>query len=501
MNSYQAKYQSFFKNLPDACASYRAIMDDSGNLADIICTDVNPAFEYLTGLDREEVVNFSVMEKTPEIAKAFSDWLKIWLRSVTYGDSVRRTEFVEPWDKWVEVTACCDEPMTMVLIFRDITETKRAAETLRKSEERFSWAIRNVKTVAVQGFSMDGTTQYWNEASERIFGYTAEEAIGRNVMDLIIPEKLHRSFRKAMEKMIETGEPMPSSQLHLKRRDGSRVTVFSSHAVVSIPGREPELFCMDVDVSDREQAEKMLLQAKYQAEEANAAKSQFLANMSHELKTPMNGLIGMLQMLQLTELDPEQEECVNLALDSSQSLVKLVDDILDYSRMEQGKISLQPALFDVHVLLKEIAGIFHASAVQKGIRFTHTVDPSIPMIMGDPFRIRQILTNLVGNALKFTNAGEVRLTANRMEASNSEQVNLQFLVEDTGIGIPEDKLTFLFERFFQVEENEVSLSGGSGLGLSISKELADLMGGRIRVESKSGKGSRFYFECSFMTGP
>lgn len=232
------------------------------------------------------------------------------------------------------------------------------------------------------------------------------------------------------------------------------------------------------------------------AEAASITKSQFLANMSHEIRTPMNGLMGMMQLLEMTKLTDEQKEYIQFCRTSSDILLNVINDILDYSKIEAGMMKLEKTPIDIRKVIGEVAGLYRISALDKGLKMEFSIESGVPAkLIGDAFRLRQITSNLIGNAVKFTNKGRIDVVVEKVEEYNDGKVKLRFLVKDTGIGIPPDKIGILFKSFSQADNSNTRKYGGTGLGLAICKGLIEKMGGEVWVESKEGEGSSFYFTC------
>lgn len=258
---------------------------------------------------------------------------------------------------------------------------------------------------------------------------------------------------------------------------------------------EQENICLTAitDIDSARNAERFLMEAKVAAEHANSAKTMFLANMSHEIRTPMNGIMGMTDLMLSTPLTDEQKTYLNMLKTSTISLLGILNDILDYSKIEEGKVEIEKKPFNLRKVLSDTIGLFYSSVSQKNIKFNLKISDEIPLnIAGDALKLKQILSNLISNAVKFTQQGYINLSVN-IEEKSEESVMLRFEVSDSGIGIPQDKQDMLFKVFSQIDNSYTKSYAGTGLGLAICKKLVNLMGGDIWLESKEGKGSHFYF--------
>jgi len=374
----------------------------------------------------------------------------------------------------------------------------------QEAQERFERLFRGNPSLMALTSLPDRRFVEVNDAFLKSLGYDRADVIGRNVNELWIfaePEKKVEIARK-----LESKGRITDLEIQIRRKDGMPLDVLFSGETILNNGREYFLTVM-VDITERKQAEQELLETNRQLEEAtaranymaveaemaNLAKSEFLANMSHEIRTPMNGVIGMTGLLLDTELSPEQRRFAETVRASGESLLGLINDILDFSKIEAGKLHLEIINFDLQMLLDDFATTLALQAHQKGLELVCGMSSDIPpLLRGDPGRLRQILANLAGNAVKFTHSGEVSIRVT-LENKTPEDVLLRFSVADTGIGIPLEKQKALFQKFSQVDASTTRKYGGTGLGLAISKQLAEMMGGEIGVQSEIGKGSEFWF--------
>jgi signal transduction histidine kinase/CheY-like chemotaxis protein len=282
------------------------------------------------------------------------------------------------------------------------------------------------------------------------------------------------------------------TELYIKNSQGNKIPILKKVSPITL--RQQSYFLETfVDIAEQVRAKEEIYKAKIAAENASRAKSEFLANTSHELRTPMNGIIGMSSLLLDTDLSPEQRDYTETIRNSAESLLTIINDILDFSKIEAGKMDLEIIDFDLRVTIEEVIDLLSVKAIEKGIMFRSLVHHDVPSALkGDPGRLRQVLLNLAGNAIKFTETGSVCIEV-ILEQETECKADLRFSVADTGIGIPEDKLGLLFQSFSQIDTSTTRKYGGTGLGLAISKRIVEMMEGSIGVESKPGNGSTFWF--------
>jgi PAS domain S-box-containing protein len=407
-------------------------------------------------------------------------------------------------------------------ISRDITAAKEAEAVLRASEERTRLILDNAYDAFV-AMSADGLITEWNRQASILFGWGRAEAVGRVLADTIIPPEHREAHARGLARFLSTGEgPLLNRIIEVSalRWDGRQFPAELTIAPIRVG--DQYLFAAFIrDVTQRKQAEEELRRAKEAAEAASKAKSEFLANMSHEIRTPMNGIIGMTDLALDTNLTREQRDYLSMVRVSAESLLTVINDILDFSKIEARKLHLEAVDFSLRDSLGDTMKALAVRALQKGLELACHVPPDVPdALTGDPGRLRQVLVNLIGNAIKFTDRGEVVVEVKRLSTDDTDDTDeterkggrpsssssvpsvssvdeLLFSVRDTGIGIPKEKQALIFEAFTQADSSTTREYGGTGLGLTISQRLVEMMGGRLWIESTPGQGSTFHFTARF----
>lgn len=504
---------------------YRAIFENTGTAMVIVEEDTrisltNEMFEKLTGYTKKEIEG---KKKWTEFVIEDDGGMMLRQHKMRSGtpDKTPKTSEFRLRDKsgqiknvllTVDLIAGTKKSIASLI---DISERKKAEEALQTSEAQLSNAMKLANLghweldVASGIFTFtDNFYAIFHTNSEEMGGY--EMTVADYAKRFVHPEDsclVDEETRKA----IETDDP--NFNRYLEHRmlyaDGGGGHIAVRFFVVKDEnGKTIKTYGVNQDITERKRAEEALRQANQdlkaaidQARKATAAKSEFLANMSHEIRTPLNGIIGTIGLLMDTNLSAEQREYAQIAHISSETLLILINDILDLSKIEARKLELEMQDFNMVSLLKDIKDLLTLDAHEKGLDLICRLDPGVPLnLRGDPGRLRQVLGNLGGNAMKFTAAGEIAIHIS-LESEDNENATIRFSISDTGIGIPADRQDILFTPFTQVDSSTTRKYGGTGLGLAISKQLVELMGGRIGVDSQEGKGSTFWFTAAFEKQP
>ncbi|MBI3307540.1 MAG: PAS domain S-box protein [Candidatus Omnitrophica bacterium] len=384
-------------------------------------------------------------------------------------------------------------------IIRNVTERKKAEKALRDSEEKFRTVFEN-SAVAITVADAEEKIVSWNPFTEVLLGMKREDLQYKLIRSFYPPEEWHKM--RSM-KLRETGK-IAHLDTKVIKKNGDLLDVKVSITVLKDEkGNVTGSIGILRDITQRKKSEKALQEAKEAALKLAKVKSQFLANMSHEIRTPMNGVIGMVELLEDTDMNSEQRDYLHTLKTSAESLLLLINDILDSSKIEAGMLCLEKIPFDLRENLMDTIGTLVLRAHTKGLELTCQIMPNVPeRVLGDPGRLRQIVVNLVGNAIKFTEYGEVVVRVEGQFEPDEKETALHFSVTDTGIGIAKEKLKSIFTPFTQADNSTTRKYGGTGLGLSISHQLVKLMGGNLWVESPAtlphihggGMGSTFHFD-------
>ncbi|MET0342103.1 MAG: response regulator [Polyangiales bacterium] len=387
-------------------------------------------------------------------------------------------------------------------VMLDDSARTRMQEALRRSEEQCRTVVAHMDAAHLR-FDLAGALLTVNPASVRMLGYESDAALlAQNVADHVwlSPGR----YRDVLSRVVEEG--VASIELPLRRRDGTLRTVQGALRLLRDGKGTP--YAVDAvlrDVTEELRARAELVQAREMAEAGSRAKSAFLANMSHEIRTPMNAIIGLSHLALQADPPPKQHEYLTQIHAAGVALLGIINDVLDVSKIEAGKLALEAAPFEIDAALSALSRVVAMRAAEKDLELVYSIDPRVPeTLIGDGTRLGQVLTNLVSNAVKFTDTGEVTLTVDVVDPTAHKQgvLRLRFSVKDSGIGLTQEQQDRLFLPFSQVDDSTTRRHGGTGLGLAISQELVHIMGGHIEVRSKPGQGSLFFFDVPFgLAGP
>ncbi len=492
------KERGFLDAILSSAPSAFATVDSAG-----IVRSLNPSFENLFGFVRDELVGHSLDEAIlPDGESETSEflWQEVRRGRPAGVEAIRRHRNGELIPVQVAVAPVRgDLDGTAIVVYEDLRGIKRAQQALEDAERHYRELVESASDLVWQ-MDLEGCWTFVNEASERIYGISANALLGRRFTELVSADRVEEDL-EAFRGVFEGRELTDYETVHSTTDGEPRTLSFNARPNRNADGHVIGAHGTARDVTERAAARQALIAAQQAAERAVQAKSAFLANMSHEIRTPMNGILGMTELLMDTELTPEQQRSAELIRISAESLLKIINDILDFSKIDTDYFTLEELPFDVVGLVDSIVRLLAIRAFDRGIELAYDVQSDTPrMLRGDPSRLRQVLTNLIGNAIKFTHEGEVVVSVTPVE-KDDDAVLLRFDVRDTGIGIPPDKLEHIFEEFSQVDVSTTRKYGGTGLGLAISQKLVRMMGGDVNVTSHEGQGSTFSFTARFELEP
>jgi PAS domain S-box-containing protein len=491
------------QSLKESEMRYRGLIEAQSNFIvrfDVngVYTFVNEAFCRFLGRARGELIGLDcrshVYHDDISIPNKTIETLVSRRERVVSMECRMRSRTHIAWVQWENI-AVFDEAGRVIEIQsvgHDITERRRIYEALQESEKRLRFLFEEIPHIAVQGYNAAREVIFWNRASESLYNYSKNNALGNKIETLVIAEDQREDIVKAFDAWVKNGSLIPSGEMLKKTSDGRSVSVYSNCLATRNQRGEWEIYVVDVDLSELKRASEELVKAKEYAERASRAKSEFLANMSHEIRTPMNGVMGMTGLLLETELTAEQRDNIQTIMESTQELMRIIDELLDISRIEAGEVRLYPEPFNPRETTEKVVLLFADRAGRKGVDLSIAIHESVPkQLFGDSGRVRQVLINLVGNALKFTHNGHIQI---RMQAEPVENGwNLIADIKDTGIGMTPELQERIFEKFTQGDTSSKRQYGGTGLGLAITRQLVRLMGGEITVVSEVDKGTTFQF--------
>jgi len=473
----ESELRALFSAMTDVIIVY----DSEGRYLKIAPT--NQSNLYLPPVD---MIGKSVAELFPPAQAAF--FLEHIQQTLKTGEltSAEYSLTIDGREIWFSALISPMSADSVIWVARDSTEYKRNARELVRERKYFETLLQN-SPVAIVVMDNDEKVLSINPAFEKLFGYSSEEAVGAVLDKLVATQETQMEAARYSQDIMEGAI---HGIVRRRRKDGTLVDVELSGVPIVVAGKKLSALVLYHDITE-------LVNSRREAESANRAKSEFLANMSHEIRTPMNGVIGMLELALDTKLTTEQTDYLQTSLHSAEALLSLLNDILDFSKIEAGRLELEAINFNLRNAVEDVAYTLAKRAQDKGLEMACLIDPDLSSsLRGDPGRLRQILVNLVGNAIKFTHQGEIVIRAEPRDETE-RHVLVRFSVQDTGIGIPYDRQSAVFERFTQADGTTTRTYGGTGLGLSISKQLVEMMGGRIGLESTPGVGTTFWFDVRF----
>jgi PAS domain S-box-containing protein len=500
-NTLELGLEQVFKLLVDSVQDYAIFMLDPNG----VVMTWNEGAERIKGYTANEIIGKHFSQFYPEEAKASKHpeyELKVALAEGRYqeeGWRVRK-DGSQLWAN-VTITPVYDNQhlVGFAKVTRDLTERRQSEQR----DEVFRLLVSGVRDYAIFMLSPEGNVLTWNDGAERIKGYTAGEIIGKHFSIFYTGEAQKRRHPdRELDIARETGRY--EEEGWRIRKDGSLLwasvvitAIFDNKRLIGFAKVTRDLTQRLLADQERQASAQILDETNRDLRQALEVKSRFLSTISHEVRTPMAAIIGMTELLNTEDLGEDNNNVVQNIFDSSKRLLQLLNNLLESARMEAGELSLENRDFPIRVILGDVRQMVIRNASAKGLKLIGTCDSHVPeVVCGDELKVRQVLLNLVHNAVKFTEQGEVNLSA-EVTHRGANTVNIQFSVKDTGIGIKAEDREKLFKPFSQAEDSTKRIYGGSGLGLNISKQLVELMGGTLNFESEYEKGSRFWCDIPF----
>lgn len=370
-------------------------------------------------------------------------------------------------------------------------------EAVEREVEKLMWAVSRTDNSLIIS-SADGKIEWVNEGFKRLTGYSLNDVSG-TFADMVVKNNLSGLNPNSAyyKQMMDTLKSVSYESKNFRKNGEEYWVLTTLTPILDHDGKVIKIIAVDSDLTAKKKIEFQLVAARNEALKLAKVKDDFLANMSHEIRTPMNGIIGMAQLLSETALDEKQKKYLDSIRFASDNLLALINDVLDLAKIEAEKIKFEQIPFSIHELVENLTGIMHQKVEEKGLEIKVETDDSVPkFVIGDPYRVNQILMNLVSNSVKFTHKGTISINI-KQEEENEDDVTVRFVVSDTGIGISEENISKVFEHFTQADSEVTRKYGGTGLGLTIVKKLVESQGGSIEVESEVNKGTTFYFSLNF----
>jgi len=448
----------------------------------------------INGFDSPEGCGYSEQCNCCKIRKILNDTIETFqpsesidIERIILKNNIRQ----KLWLKFKAIPIMNDDEKQVVIVATDITEYKKMQNEILAVNNLYYSIIRYFPDMLWK-VDKEKKYVYFNNNWEKATGKNIEELVKENSIISMHPEDVE-NYNKELVKSYENKKAF-KAEYRLKTVTGEYSNILSrANPIYSSDGEFSGFVGIDIDITNDKKKNEELLKLKEAAETANKAKSEFLANMSHEIRTPLNGMIGMTDLTLSTNLTEEQKENLNIVKNCAHTLLSLINNVLDLSKLEAEKVIIEEIDFDIKFLIQKVIETNLVKAKEKYIQLYYHIDDEIPQILiGDLYRLEQILNNLISNAVKFTDSGIIMVNVNKINKIH-EIFEIQFSVEDMGIGINEDEMRFIFKKFTQVDGSITRKYGGTGLGLAISQELAELMGSHIQVESEKGVGSKFFF--------